>query len=65
MTENDSNTDGTDRERIGRLVVDEELNEIAMGALTDAINGNSPFIAERQTGMRIDVFRSVDAGEDQ
>jgi hypothetical protein len=54
--------DDTERERVGRLIFDVDLDQIAMGVLEDAVNQSVGFEAERQTGMRIDVFRTVDTG---
>jgi len=56
----------TERERVGRLIMDTQVfaaDSPNAVDIEDAINEHTKFTAERQTGMRIDVFK--DATEDQ
>lgn len=44
-------------ERIGRLIVDADLDENEVDELVGALKQTTHFDAERQTLMRIDVFK--------
>jgi hypothetical protein len=57
MSQNGEYNDGTGGIRVGRVIMDAGLLGAEVEAVAHSIEENTPFETERQTGMRIDVFR--------